>query len=224
MDGATLVWIALLMALFALSPGVMKPTALVLNLIVAGFAAFRYVRAGQVNFRLLAAFAATAIPMAFVGGMIHLPGEIYRPVVGVLLWAAALRLFWSPGQLAERTPTPPALWISLPAGALLGLLAGLTGTGGGIFLSPLILLFGWEAPRRTSGVAAVFIVCNSLAGLAGDWTGLKSLPPELPVLAAAVGAGALIGTWLGVSRLPQRRLLQALGLVLLAAGVKLVFT
>jgi uncharacterized membrane protein YfcA len=213
-----------LMALFGVSAATMKPTALVLNLFVAGFAAIRYLRAGQFNARLFLSFAVTAIPMAFVGGKLTLPGDIYRPLVGFVLWAAALRLLWPSKRLAEREPTPPPLWISLPAGAAIGLLAGLTGTGGGIFLSPLILLFGWEEPRKTSGVAAAFILANSAAGLAGAVASFNALPPELAWLVGAVLGGALIGTWLGVSRLPRQRLLQALGLVLTVAGFKLIFT
>jgi len=246
MDWATLAWIAALMAvaaalyssvghggasaylaimaLFAVAPESMRPTALALNLVVAGFGTLRYWWAGQINLRLAAAFLVTAAPAAFIGGGIHIPPELYRPLVGVVLWAAAARLFWQPTRLAEREPKPPALAITLPAGAGLGLLAGLTGTGGGIFLSPLIILFGWEDARKTSGVVAGFIFINSLAGLAGNLASVRSLPGELPILVAAVAAGALLGTWLGASRLPKPRLLQGLGLVLVIAGAKLIFT
>ena len=245
MDPSALIWIALLMglaaalystvghggasaylaimALFAVAPETMRPTALALNLVVAGFASLRYWRAGQINLRLLAAFLVTAAPAAFLGGSVHVPPELYRPLVGVLLWAAAARMFWQPARLARREPHAPSLAIALPAGAGLGLLAGLTGTGGGIFLSPLIILFGWEDARKTSGVAAGFIFINSLAGLAGNVASVRALPAELPWLVGAVCVGALAGTWLGVGRLPKRRLLQGLGLVLLIAGAKLVF-
>ncbi len=245
MNPDTLIWIALLMgmaaalystvghggasaylaimALFAVAPETMRPTALALNLVVAGFGALRYWRAGQINFRLAAAFLVTAAPAAFIAGGIHIPPDYYRPLVGVVLWAAAVRLFWQPARLAEREPEPPSLLVTLPAGAGLGLLAGLTGTGGGIFLSPLIILFGWEDARKTSGVAAAFIFVNSLAGLAGNWASVRSLPGELPILMAAVAAGALVGTWLGAGRLPKPRLLQGLGLVLAIAGAKLIF-
>lgn len=245
MDPGSLIWIAALMglaaalyssvghggasaylaimALFAVAPETMRPTALALNLVVAGFGALRFGLAGQTNWRLLLAFAAPAVPAAFVGGWIQLPGEYYRPLVGMLLWAAAARLFWQPKRLAWQQIRTPPLAVTLPAGAALGLLAGLTGTGGGIFLSPLIILFGWETPRRTSGIAAAFIFLNSAAGLAGNVAAVRALPPELPWLAGAVVAGALLGTWLGVGRLPRERLLQALGLVLAVAGAKLLF-
>ncbi len=213
-----------ILALFSVSPEVMRPTALALNLIVAGFALLRFGMAGQVNFRLFGIFAVTAAPAAFLGGTISLPAEYYRPLVGIILWLAAARLIWQPAVLADRPVRPPPLAVALPTGAGLGLLAGLTGTGGGIFLSPLIILFGWEGTRKTSGVAAAFIFVNSLAGLAGNVASVAHLPSELPWFVAAVAGGALVGTWLGVARLPRTRLLQWLGIVLVIAGAKLLFT
>jgi uncharacterized membrane protein YfcA len=112
----------------------------------------------------------------------------------------------------------------LPAGAVLGLLAGLTGTGGGIFLSPLIILNAWEEPRHTSGVVAAFIFLNSAAGLAGNISSVGYLPQELLLFLGAVFGGALLGTWLGVERLPRPWLLRTLGAVLTVAGTKLLFT
>ena len=246
MDGSVIIWIAVLMAvaaalyssvghggasaylaimaLFSVAPETMRPTALVLNLVVASFAATRFALNGQTNWRLLAAFAVTAVPAAFLGGTIVLAPEIYRPLVGVVLLLAAGRLFWQPERLAERPIQVPSLAVTLPAGAGLGLLAGLTGTGGGIFLSPLIILFGWENARKTSGVAAAFILLNSAAGLLGNLASVQRLPPELPILAGAVFAGALLGSWLGTSRLPRHRLLQALAAVLVIAGLKMILS
>lgn len=212
------------MALFSVAPETMKPTALALNLLVAGFGTWRYWRRGLTNWRLVLAFALTATPAAFIGGSIHLPAVAYKPLVGILLWASAARLLWQPKVLAERPVTAPPTWVSLPAGAVLGLLAGLTGTGGGIFLSPLIILNAWEEPRHTSGVVAAFILLNSVAGLAGNAASVGHLPDELPIFLGAVFAGALLGTWLGVERLPRPWLLRTLGAVLLVAGAKLLFT
>ncbi len=211
-----------IMALFSVAPETMRPTALALNLVVAGLGTARYWLRGQVNFGLLLAFAATAAPAAYIAGGIHLPPHYYRPLVGALLLAAAIRLFWSPRRLAWRDVRAPSLLVTLPAGAALGFLAGLTGTGGGIFLSPLIILFAWETPRHTSGIAAGFIFLNSAAGLLGNLASVRSVPAEMPWLLGAVAAGALLGTWLGVEKLPRERLLQALGLVLTLAGVKLI--
>jgi uncharacterized membrane protein YfcA len=211
------------MALFSVAPETMKPTALALNLLVAGFGAWRYWNRGLTNAKLVLAFAITATPAAFIGGGVHLPAIYYKPLVGILLWLAAARLLWQPTILAERPVHQPPLWITLPAGAVLGLLAGLTGTGGGIFLSPFIILLHWEEPRRTSGVVSAFIFLNSAAGLAGNAAAVGHLPHELPVFLAAVAAGALLGTWLGVERLPRPWLLRTLGLVLTIAGAKLLF-
>ena len=246
MDAGTIIWMAALMALaaalyssvghggasaylaimalFSVAPEVMRPTALALNLVVATYTAVRFAAKGQTNWRLLAAFAITAVPAAYIGGTIALPPSVYRPLVGVVLLLAAARLFWRPGELASREVRPPTLAVSLPAGAGLGLLAGLTGTGGGIFLSPLIILLRWEEARRTAGVAAAFIVLNSAAGLLGNVASLKRIPAELPLLAGAVFAGALVGSWLGVSRFPRHRLLQALAVVLVIAGLKLLLS
>jgi uncharacterized protein len=246
MDSATLVWIALLMAiaaalyssvghggasaylaimaLFSVAPEAMRPTALALNIVVAGLAAARFALIGQINWRLLAAFAVTAVPAAFIGGAIQLPPEAYRPLVGIVLLLASLRLFWQPERLALQPTRAPSLAVALPAGAGLGLLAGLTGTGGGIFLSPLIVLLRWEDARRTAGVAAAFIVLNSIAGLLGNLASVQRLPPELPILAGAVFIGGVVGSWLGASRLPRHRLLQALAVVLVVAAGKLLLT
>lgn len=213
-----------IMALFAVSPVTMKPTALALNLIVSGIAAVRFIRAGQINWRLLLYFAVVAVPFAFLGGMLELPGEIYRPIVGTMLWIAALRMLWRPVISDGQATETPQLWISVPAGATIGLLSGLTGTGGGIFLSPLILLLRWESPRRISGIAASFIFANSAAGLAGNVAGLNDLPSSLPIFMLAVTTGALLGTGLGLHRLPRRRIEQALALVLIVAGAKMVLT
>ena len=246
MDSGTIVWIAglmaiaaalyssvghggasaylAIMALFSVVPETMRPTALALNLVVATFAAARFALERQTNWRLLAAFAVTAVPAAFVGGRILLAPELYRPLVGVVLLLAAVRLFWQPERLAARALRTPSPLVTLPVGAVLGLLAGLSGTGGGIFLSPLIILFGWEDARKTSGIAAAFIVLNSIAGLLGNVASVQQLPAELPILVGSVFAGALLGTWLGVSRLPRHRLLQGLAIVLVIAALKLLFT
>ena len=212
------------MALFSVAPETMKPTALALNLLVAGFGAWRYWRRGLTNWQLVLAFALTATPAAFIGGGIHLPAIYYKPLVGILLWAAAARLLWQPGAGRARGATRRRCGSRLPAGAVLGLLAGLTGTGGGIFLSPLIILMAWEEPRHTSGVVAAFILLNSAAGLAGNIASVGHLPQRASDVPWRRRRGALIGTWLGVERLPRAWLLRTLGAVLTIAGAKLLFT
>jgi uncharacterized protein len=210
-----------LMALFGIAPVVMRPTALALNILVAGFTSFRYLRAGLFRWRTLWPFLIGAIPFAFIGGAIQLPGQFYRPLVGVILLIAGTRFLWPKELTTNRRPRDPPIWAGVLGGAAIGLLSGLTGTGGGIFLSPLLLFVGWCATKPASGVAAVFILCNSMAGLAGNLAVVKALPPSLPVYAAAVLLGAVVGTTFGI-RFATPMILKALGLVLVIAGLKLI--
>ena len=159
--------------------------------------------------------------MAFIGGGIQLPGHIYEPLVGVVLWLSALRIFWPVELKGVREAQDPPLIIALVLGACIGLLSGLTGTGGGIFLSPLLLFMAWSMPKQASGIAAIFILVNSAAGLAGNYTSLQDLPDSLPVLAAAALAGAVAGTTLGI-KLPAVAITRLLGVVLVIAGAKLI--
>lgn len=211
-----------LMALFGVAAPVMRPTALVLNILVASFTSFRFLKAGLFRWRTLWPVLIGAIPMAFLGGSIQLPGQYYRPLVGVVLLLAAARLLW-PGEMKASTEPKdiPVGW-GILSGLGIGLLSGLTGTGGGIFLSPLILFMGWSETRTASGVAAVFILCNSVAGLLGNVSAVQALPPNLPLYACAVLLGAIVGTTFGISRLATKGVLKALGLVLVVAGLKLI--
>ncbi|MFC3096330.1 sulfite exporter TauE/SafE family protein [Alteraurantiacibacter palmitatis] len=210
-----------LMALFGIEATVMRPTALVLNVIVASLASFRFLKAGLFSWRALWPFLVTAIPMAWLGGTIHLPSEIYRPLVGGVLWISAARLLWPHELKVERESVSPPLLFALPMGALIGLLAGLTGTGGGIFLSPLLLFMAWAPTRQVSGIAAVFVLTNSLAGLGGQIATLDALPPQLPLYAGAALIGGIIGTTIGI-RVNTKLILKLLAVVLLIAGAKLI--
>jgi uncharacterized membrane protein YfcA len=210
-----------LMALFGLAPAVMRPTALALNVLVASFTSFRYWRAGLFRWRTLWPFLLGAAPFAFVGGAIQLPGAYYKPIVGIVLLIGGVRLLLPKELKTNAEPRDPPVWLGALCGAGIGLLAGLTGTGGGIFLSPLILFLGWSATRAASGVAAVFILCNSIAGLAGNLAILRALPPDLPLYAIAVFLGAIVGTTFGI-RFAVPMILKALGLVLIVAGLKLI--
>jgi len=210
-----------LMALAGVVPEEMRPTALVLNVLVASFASYRYLRAGQFRWRTLWPFLLGAVPLAFVGGGISLPSNIYRPLVGLVLWASAVRLLWPKPLATAAEIHDPAIIPGIASGAGIGLLAGLTGTGGGIFLSPLLLFARWSDAKRASGVAIVFILANSLAGLAGNYASLKSLPEALPLYAGAVMIGAIIGTRIGI-RVAPAVLLRLLAVVLIIAGAKLL--
>jgi uncharacterized membrane protein YfcA len=210
-----------IMALFSVSPAIMRPTALSLNVLVAALASWRYFSAGYFRWRVLWPFAAGALPFAFIGGAIQLPGAYYRPIVGVVLLISAVRFLWPRPVLPAPDLRDPPIWLGILLGALIGLLSGLTGTGGGIFLSPLLLLLGWSDMRTTSGIAAMFILGNSMAGLLGNVAVVRLLPPELPLYAVAVIAGGFVGTALG-TRLDVKLIQRALGLVLLVAGFKLI--
>ena len=210
-----------LMALFGVPAAVMRPTALVLNLLVSGLGSVRYIRAGQFRWRTLWPFLLGAMPMAFIGGGIILPSHIYKPMLGIILWLSAARLLWPRELKAVRDWRDPAIPAAILAGAGIGMLSGLTGTGGGIFLSPLLLFMAWSEPKAASGVVAVFIFANSAAGLAGNFAALQDLPAALPLFAVAALAGGIVGTTLGI-RLPVRLVLRSLALVLLVAGAKLI--
>jgi uncharacterized membrane protein YfcA len=209
------------MALFGVAPAVMRPTALALNILVAGFTSYRYLRAGLFRWRTLWPFLIGAMPLAFIGGAIQVPGRFYRPLVGVILLLAGARFLWPKELTTNREPRDPPIWVGFVGGALVGLLSGLTGTGGGIFLSPILLFAGWSETKAASGVAAVFILCNSIAGLLGNVAIVKSLPADLPLYAVAVLLGAIIGTTFGI-RFAVQAILKALGLVLIIAGLKLI--
>ena len=211
------------MALFGLAPDVMKPTALVLNILVASITTVRFYRAGCFSWPLLWPFALGSIPASFVGGALHLPTEIYKPLVGVVLWVGAARLAW-PGRQEAPPPRPVPTAPGVLWGVGIGLLSGLTGTGGGIFLSPLLLFAGWAETRQTGGVAAAFILINSLAGLAGRLTTMGKLPDALPVWALAAFAGGMLGASVGSRSLAPLRFRQLLALVQVIAGTKLILT
>ena len=210
-----------LMALFGVPQAVMRPTALVLNVLVASFTALRYRHAGLFRWRTLWPFLAGALPFAFLGGSITLPGDFYRPLVGMVLLLAAARLLWPKAIAPREEVRDPPIALGIVIGAGIGLLSGLTGTGGGIFLSPVLLFLGWSHPKTASGVAAAFILCNSAAGLAGNFASVQSLPPQLPLFALSVLAGAVVGTSAGI-RFSSPAILKALGVVLVVAGLKLL--
>ena len=211
-----------LMALFGVAPEVMRPTALVLNIIVSTFTLARFWHAGMFRWRTLWPFLIGAIPTGFIGGALVLPTQLYRPLVGVILFAAAIRFLWPKLFPAAPDVKDPPVFPAVMSGAGIGLLSGLTGTGGGIFLSPLVLFMGWSETRTASGVAAAFIWCISIAGLAGNIAIMQELPFQLPMYATAVMVGALIGTTLGTRMLTTAGILKTLGFVLIIAGTKLV--
>lgn len=210
------------MAFLGAPTPMMRPTALVLNLLVASIAAVRFARAGFFDLARFWPFALGSVPLAYLGGAVTLPGHWYRTLVGLVLWVAALRLFFN--WRFRTTTRPPHRVVAVLCGAGIGLLAGLTGTGGGIFLSPLLLFMGWAETRQTGGLSAAFILVNSAAGLAGNPASLSNLPGHWPLWAGAVVAGGLIGSELGTRRIGTPTFRKLLGAVLVLAGAKLIFS
>ena len=209
------------MALFGVPAAVMKPAALVMNLGVAGAGTLRFAAARLVPWKLLVPLCAGSVPAAYAGGLIQLPTRSHRILLGAVLLVAAARLAMK-ARSAELRPPPALPWL-VAIGLLFGFVAGLTGVGGGIFLSPLLLLARWEEPRRTAGASAVFILVNSAAGLAGHLAGGGAVPAAAAPLTAIALAGGLFGSWLGAKRFVPLTLRRLLAGVLVIAGVKLLF-
>jgi uncharacterized membrane protein YfcA len=211
------------MVLFGISPIVLKPTALVLNILVSTMATLCFARAGHFSWRLFWPFAITSIPCSFVGGYINLPPHIYRPLVGVVLLVSAFRLFFHSDSVESKVQAPPLL-PALTIGAGLGILSGLTGVGGGIFLSPLLVLTGWGRIKEISAVSALFILVNSISGLLGHLSSLHTIPSYIPLLASAAVGGGVVGSILGSHRLQAQGIVRVLSIVLTIAGFKLILT
>ena len=207
------------MTLFDLPSVVIKPTALTLNIFVSSYTSLRYIKSNFFNKSLFIFLSLGSIPAAFIGGRINLPSHVYKPIIGVLLLLSGVRFLIQAMQsdkAHQELNKPLAVFI----GACVGLLSGITGTGGGIFLSPLIIWLGWVSVKQASGTVAAFIFVNSIAGLLGNFQSTSSLPTELPLFLIAVLLGAFIGTRFGISRFSSVGIKRALGFVLLIAGAK----
>ena len=210
------------MALLSVAPNVTRPTALVLNIFVAAIAAFQFYRAGFFDWRVFASFAATSVPFAFLGGMIVLPTNVHKILLGVVLLIAAARLAWS--GTSEKQFVTPSVRLALILGAIMGLLSGLTGVGGGIFLTPVLFLTDWTETKKAAGISAMFILVNSISGLLGNYAQVSNLPPSVWAWIAAAVLGGFIGSTLGSRRFNSITLRRVLSMVLLIAGLKLIFT
>lgn len=210
------------MSLAGIAPATMKPTALALNVVVAGIGSWKYLRAGAFDWKVFWPFAVVSIPMAYLGGTLEIPAHVFKPLVGVALLFAAWRMVLSSRQ-AEVPQRDLKLYPAFIFGAVMGLLAGMTGVGGGIFLSPLLLIMGWAGTRETSGIAALFILVNSLAGLAGIGS-LSALPSSFSLWAIVVALLGWLGAEFGSRRLRLPVIRNLLALVLALAGIKMVLT
>ena len=209
------------MMLFGLLPGVIKPTALVLNILVSSIAAFQFYRAGYFRWSLFWPFACMSVPFAYIGGSFVLPVDIYKLAVGITLLFSAMRLLIR-SPLQKNEINHPSLPVSLFAGAVIGLTSGLIGVGGGIFLSPLLILMGWAGIKETTAVSAFFVLVNSASGLLGHMNAAQNIPPMALVVAVAAVTGGLAGSYLGSRRLPLLVIQRALSIVLVIAGYKMI--
>lgn len=210
------------MALFGFPPEEMKSTALVLNILVASIAAIKFYRAGHFTFAIFWPLALASIPMAFIGGRILLPEMIYKPVISLVLIYTGFRLInLKSAEENGKTIHPAPLWAALATGAVIGLLAGFTGIGGGILLSPVLMLFSWASAYQAAAIAAVFNLVNSIAGLSGHLIVIQTLPAAMPLWAISAGIGGWIGGELGSRRFESRRLQQILAIILFIAAIRL---
>ena len=200
----------------------MRPAALCLNVLVASIGLYKFYRAGAFNWQLFWPIALTSVPAAFIGGLVTLPNQTYKIMVGLCLIYAAFTIFMQASKQDDIDVKPVAKPVLLGLGASLGFLAGLTGVGGGIFLSPILLYFGWAKTKVISGVAAAFILANSISGLLGVLTKSAAMPAGLLYWAVAAVAGGLIGAEYGSKRLTNPVIRKLLALVLLFAGSKMV--
>ena len=201
--------------------------ALACNIIVVSVGSWRFARSGNVDWRRTWPLFSLSIPLAWVGGRLVLAELLFVGLLALSLFAAALLMLWQPAWQREGPPLVPARWIGPVAGGAIGFLAGLVGIGGGIFLAPLLYMLRWANPRAIAGTCAVFILVNSIAGLAGQLAkgnGGGILADYWPLF-PAVAAGGLIGSTLGSSRLDPKyvRILTALLILYVAARLAIRF-
>jgi hypothetical protein len=212
------------MALLSFAPEVMKPTALALNIIVALVTTVRFAMAGHFSLRLFWPFAIASVPMAYLGGGMSVDATIYKMLVGIALVFAALHLLLRSTVVTDdpERVTYPGIAASLSTGGGIGFLSGLTGVGGGIFLSPVLIILQWAGLRRTAAVAAAFILLNSMSGLAGYLHKGGAFPDHIAFWSVAVMSGGFIGSTLGATKFNSPVLRILLGIMLVMAGLKMV--
>ena len=211
-------------ALIGLAPESMRPAALCLNVLVASIALTKFYKVRAFNWQLFWPVAITSVPAAFIGGLVSLPNQTYKAVVGACLLYAAWTIFSHANKTDDVLVKPVAKPVLMSLGAGLGFLAGLTGVGGGIFLSPILLSFGWAKTKVISGVAAAFILVNSIAGLLGFLSKTPTLPAGLAYWAVAAIAGGWIGAEYGSKRLTNPTIRKLLAVVLVFAGGKMLLS
>lgn len=212
-----------LMAIYGFAPEVMKPSALMLNLFVSLTSFIMFYKGGHFKWKLFLPFALASIPFSFLGGTITLDAAIYKKILGVLLLFPVVRFFFYPNTDDADLKSSNFI-ISLLIGAIIGFLSGLIGIGGGIILSPVLLLLNWTNQKQTAAISALFIFVNSIAGLAGQLSKGIHIDNTVFGFIAIAFIGGLGGAWLGSLKLNQTYLKYTLAIVLLMASVKLILS
>jgi len=212
-----------LMAIYSMPPATMKPTALFLNIIVSGIAFLQFYRGGHFSRRLFFPLAIASVPMAFLGGLVSIEANVYKKILGCLLLLPIARfLFMRNADNAYKRE--PQLFVSVVIGAAIGFLSGLIGIGGGIILSPLLLLLRWTDQKQAAATSAAFIFANSVSGLAGQLSVGVRLTNDMFIYIVVAAVGGMAGSYLGARRFAQPLLKNILALVLVVAAYKLLFT
>jgi len=212
-----------LMALFSFAPEIMKPTALLLNLFVAAISFYYFYKEGYFNRRLFILFAISSIPFAFLGGTIEVDASIYKKILAVLLIFAILKMLNVFGKESD-TIKNIKIWQGLLIGGVIGFFSGLIGIGGGIILSPVILLFHWGKMKEAAAVSALFIWVNSASGLLGQLSSGVTIELESFLLVAIAVIGGVFGGYYGSKKINNQKLRYVLSFVLVIACIKLFFT
>ncbi|HBS85775.1 MAG: hypothetical protein A2W91_13265 [Bacteroidetes bacterium GWF2_38_335] len=210
------------MALFSVPAFYIKPSALILNLFVAGIAFLMFYRAGYFKLKKLLPFAITSIPFAFLGGLMEINAHVYKIILGVFLLVAISRMFFIPKEKLSISDNPP-FTVALFIGAGLGFISGLIGIGGGILLSPILIVFGWATLKEAAAVSAVFIFLNSASGLGGLIVNGIDIHSSLYLFIFAGMIGALAGSYEGSFKFNTVQLRSVLAIVLILACFKLFF-
>lgn len=212
-----------LMAIFSIAPDVMKPTALLLNLFVSLTSFIQFYRGKHFNWKIFLPFAITSVPMAYLGGRMALGDDIYKKILGILLIIPIIRFLFFANIKVEEIKRSNAV-LSLLIGAAIGFLSGLIGIGGGIILSPVLLLLKWTDMKQTAAISALFIFVNSLSGLAGQLQKGINFSPDMFAYVGIAFVGGLCGAYFGSLKLNQNFLKYLLAIVLIIASYKLLFT
>jgi uncharacterized membrane protein YfcA len=200
----------------------MRPTALLLNIVAAGYATWRLSRRNALDWKLLLPLTVPSLVTAFVGGLLVLRGPLYFFLTGLLLIAAVGLTLVKRGADTILV-RPIRLLPGSLVGAGAGLLSGLTGVGGGVFLTPQLIAFGWASPKRAAALSPPFILCNSALGLMGVLLAGQRAAPGVALYATGALAGAILGTAVGLRWMSQRATRYTLAAILLFAGIRLVF-